>query len=230
MKPAIYAESAYQQLRAEILNGELPAGTRLAETETARRLGFSQGPIREALSRLRADGLVISFTHRGSYVSEISIDEAQDAYRVRSVLERFALQLALPNMGNAEFRDLERMIENIESAAKARDLARNVACDMQFHRRAFEWSGSVTLLQLWENIEVKIRKFAIVATPPVFDASLVGVRDHYRLLEAMRQGYSRKLEEALDRHLALIWMTKNELAAALRDKVEAPRHSKDRRR
>jgi DNA-binding GntR family transcriptional regulator len=82
---------------------------------------------------------------------------------------------------------------------------------MLFHRRIYEWSGSALLLQFWEAIEVKIRKFAVVATPPVFADPLRPVRHHYKLIDEMRNGYSAALEAVLDEHLALIWMTADEL-------------------
>ncbi len=209
-----YAESVYHRLREEILTGQFPPGRRLAEIEVAQSMGTSQGPVREALARLRAEGLVITLPHRGSFVSEISVEEARDAYRVREVLERQALLLALPQMGIPEFSELEGEVRAMERAAKARRVVENLDHDMRFHRRIYEWSGSPTLLQLWDIIEIKIRKFAAVATPPAFtEDPLRGVESHYPLLEQMRAGYSTELEAELERHLSLIWMTREELAA-----------------
>ena len=97
-------------------------------------MGTSQGPVREAFTRLREQGLLISFTHRGSYVSEISVDEARDAYAVRAILEREALRRALPNIGEPEYAQLQDEIREMEAAALAGDIAANLAHDMRFHR------------------------------------------------------------------------------------------------
>lgn len=214
-----YAEAVYQQLREEILTGQLRPGDRIAETEVARRLGTSQGPVREAFTRLREQGLVISFTHRGSYVSEISVEEARDAYAVRATLERQALRLALPNMDESQYARLQEDIREMEGAAGHGDVAGNLARDMRFHRRIYEWSGSPTLVQCWGIIEVKIRKFAIVASPPVFEDPMRPVRSHYALIEQMKAGYSPELEAELDRHLSAIWLSAQELADGA---LEAP--------
>src|ERR1700733_8573902 len=98
-----YADGIYSHLRDDILTGRLRPGDRLAEVEVAHRMGTSQGPVREAFTRLREQGLLISFPHRGSYVSEISEEEARRAYAVRGVIEPLALQWALPQMADEHF-------------------------------------------------------------------------------------------------------------------------------
>src|SRR5258706_6736578 len=185
-----YAETIYNELRDQILSGELRPGDRVAETDIAQRMGTSQGPVREAFARLREQGLLITFSHRGSYVSEISADEARDAYAVRAVLEPRALLLAVARMGEEEFAVLTQDIQVMERAAGSGDVARNLAADMAFHRRLYEWSGSPTLLQCWDIIETKIRKFAIVASPPVFNNQTGPAHSHVTLVELMRKGYS----------------------------------------
>jgi DNA-binding GntR family transcriptional regulator len=203
-----YAEEIYGQLRDEILSGHLRPGDRLAEVEIAQRMGTSQGPVREAFARLREQGLLISFRHQGSYVSEISEEEARHAYALRGTIEPLALKWALPRMGDAEFAILENQIREIEAAAKAGDLAAIVASDMRFHRYLYEWAGSTTLLHCWDVIESNIRKFAIVASPPVFKDLMGPARSHRTLLEHMQSGYSPGLERELDRHLKSIWTDK----------------------
>jgi DNA-binding GntR family transcriptional regulator len=202
----------YQRLRDEIVGGALAPGQRLVELDIARRMRTSQGPVREALVRLRAEGLILSLPHTGSFVSEISMEEARDAYQVRAMLERHALKLALPRMTQDAFTELERETQAMTRAVRRRRLAENIAHDMSFHRRIYEWAGSPTLLQLWDVLEVKIRKFAVVATVPLFRHDpLRGANSHYALLAKMKAGYSPDLEAELDHHLAMIWLTTEDL-------------------
>ena len=69
------------------------------------------------------------------------------------------------------------------------------------------------MLQCWQIIEIKIRKFAIVASPSLFEDPIRPVRSHYALIDRMRAGYSPELESELDRHLAAIWLHQERLAA-----------------
>jgi DNA-binding GntR family transcriptional regulator len=202
-----YAETVYQKLRDEIVSGVLRPGDRLAETEIAARMGTSQGPIREALARLRSQGLIQVFPHRGSFVAELTTDDARDIYNIRSILERRALELALPNLSADDYRLLESDIEEMAETARNGDTIGNVTADMRFHRRIFEASGSATLLQFWDFIEAKTRKFAATYTRIVFSDPVMPAMSHYPLIERMREGYGPDLEAELDRHLDAIWTT-----------------------
>jgi DNA-binding GntR family transcriptional regulator len=202
-----YAETVYQVLRDEIVSGVLRPGDRLAETGIAARMGTSQGPIREALARLRAQGLIQVFPHRGSFVAELTLEEAKDIYSTRAILERRALELALPNLTDADYVLFESDVDEMERTARGADTIANVTADMRFHRRIFEAAGSPTLLQFWDFIEAKTRKFAAAYTSVVFSDPMKPVRSHYVLLDRMREGYGPELEAELDRHLQAIWLT-----------------------
>ena len=200
-----FAEIVYQRLREEIMSGVLQPGDRLREVEVAKWMHTSQGPVREAFARLREQGFIFSLPYRGSFVTDIPAEEARDAYTLRELLEPWAMQRALPRMGPSEFAELEDDIAAMERAVKEGSIENLVYHDMRFHRRIFEWSGSETGLQLWDIVSLKIRKFAIVATWPVFNdhpASII--RSHYSLLKRMREGYSSELEKELDRHSSRI--------------------------
>ena len=88
------SDRAYQQLREEILDGALASGSVLAEVEQSERLGVSRTPVREAFSRLVADGLVSSLPGRGLIVTELSVDRVNQLYELRLALEDQAARLA----------------------------------------------------------------------------------------------------------------------------------------
>ncbi len=95
------SDRAYRTLRDEIVSWELPPGTVLGEVEQSTRLGVSRTPVREALSRLVADGLVEPQTGRGLVVTGISIENITELFEARQALEQRAAALA------AERRDPE---------------------------------------------------------------------------------------------------------------------------
>src|SRR5262245_60757415 len=89
------SEEAHQQLRAKIISGELAPGTRLLEARDAKELGISQGTLREALSRLNHEGLVLTVPRRGTYVAAIPPDTVTQLYELRKRVEPLALELAM---------------------------------------------------------------------------------------------------------------------------------------
>ena len=92
--PERASDRAYRVLRDEILDGILPAGTVLLEVEQAARLGVSRTPLRSAVARLVADGLVAGRSGRGFKVTEMSVESINDLYELREALEERAATLA----------------------------------------------------------------------------------------------------------------------------------------
>lgn len=87
-------ESAYEHLRAGIVEGRYPPGARLVEQAIAAAIGVSRTPVREALRRLESDGLVISERNRGVVVRSVTSAEVDDLYELRGRLESYAAELA----------------------------------------------------------------------------------------------------------------------------------------
>jgi DNA-binding GntR family transcriptional regulator len=119
------SDKAYSKLFHEIVDGDIAPGTVLAEVEQSTRLGVSRTPLREALSRLIADGLVESAPGRGVVVTEISLENISELYEVREALEEQAARLAAQRrdpkifMRIAEqFADADRLIESGEEGVR----------------------------------------------------------------------------------------------------------------
>ena len=111
------SDRAYRELRREIVEWQLAPGTVLGEVEQAARLGVSRTPLREALSRLVADGLVELQGARGLVVTAVSLDNITELFEARQALEQRAASLAAqrrePHIFAAlqsEFRDSERLL------------------------------------------------------------------------------------------------------------------------
>jgi DNA-binding GntR family transcriptional regulator len=195
-------EQAAEALRRAIVHGELGPGERLLEEELAEQLEMSRGPIREALRQLEQEGLVASFPYRGTVVAETSSAEVlQVLVPIRWTLEQFALDHALPLMGEAEFATLTGIVDEMEAAAANSDLARVVELDMSFHRLLVERSGQFHSLQLWNLIAPRIRGLFYRMGPK--HSSLKTIADQHRqLADALRAGELEPARAALREHIA----------------------------
>src|SRR2546421_5143014 len=87
-------DQVYAVVRARILSGELPGGSRLPQNSLAEELGVSRTPLREALRRLSTEGLVVLEANRGASVAQHGLSDMLDAWRARLVLEPAAARLA----------------------------------------------------------------------------------------------------------------------------------------
>jgi DNA-binding GntR family transcriptional regulator len=210
-----YSEVAYDLLRGAILRGELVPGDRLIEQELARKLGMSQGPIREALSRLRSEALIVTLPHKGSFVVEVSLEEARDIYSVRTELEPYVASLALPRMSDVDIEEMCSRVDEIVKSAREGQFLATLELDMAWHRRMFEFSGSPLLLRFWEVIEQQATKYMAIASPSVIRDPLAIAESHYPLADALKQRDLPRLQSALRAHVETIleWLCSPDAAA-----------------
>ncbi|OJI93736.1 DNA-binding GntR family transcriptional regulator [Planktotalea frisia] len=106
-------QSAYDQLFQAIETGELKPADRLLETELATRFGVSRTPVREAIRRLEAEGIVIHMPRVGAVVRTLGQQEIVELYEMRIVLETTAAAMAAKHASGAEIRTLEGLNEDM---------------------------------------------------------------------------------------------------------------------
>lgn len=127
---------AYDQLFQAIEQGDLCPGDRLLETDLAARFGVSRTPVREAIRRLEADGIVEHKPRIGAVVRTLGQQEVVQLYEMRIVLETTAASMAAKHASAAEVRTLQSL--NADMQAVAPDPIQVAAINRQFHRCVFQ--------------------------------------------------------------------------------------------
>ncbi|WPU11155.1 GntR family transcriptional regulator [Pseudarthrobacter oxydans] len=188
-----------EELRALILSGDLPRGSRLPQDELAKRFSSSITPVREALRALEAESLVISEPHRGVRVAGVDFERVKATYIVRRLTESYAMRRAAIRLSPHELRRAERLLEDLNEAARLKDpdLVRDL--NKKFHFFFYERCGIPTLL---EEIDTLWRAFPwdlLLAHPEPAGASEA---EHRAILEAVRAGDAEQAASALESHLA----------------------------
>src|SRR5215210_7340520 len=117
--PDLIADS----LREDILRGTIPAGQPLRQEELANRFGVSRLPVRDALLRLEAQGLVVVFPNRGAFVVSLSVDEVREIYDLRVLLEGDLVEHAVPRMTADDWRRIDAAHEASVRSAGGPDWA-----------------------------------------------------------------------------------------------------------
>ena len=110
---SVLSEQVKDRLLKQIVDGELPPGSRIVETKVAKEFGTSQAPVREALRALSSLGLVEVRPHRGAWVREPSPEELAEAAEVRGALEAFAAEQAAKTITDKCIRKLERLVDEM---------------------------------------------------------------------------------------------------------------------
>lgn len=119
-----------ETIRMGILNGLLPGGSRLVQSDLAEQLEVSTTPVREALRDLASEGLIQIDPHRGGIVCQLDRQDVEEIYLIRQHLEPLAIQLAAPNIGPG---DIERARTFHEAMSSVPDSAAWVELNRKFH-------------------------------------------------------------------------------------------------
>jgi DNA-binding GntR family transcriptional regulator len=218
-RPMTSAERALDTLREVILRGELPAGARLGEVELAERLGVSRTPVREALSRLAAEGLVQVVPNRGARVATWSVDELEGVFELRALLEPQVTALAASAATPADLDELEDLAVRMERTGRpggGQDLDALVPLNRAFHDRLVALAGHPALAAALAGVihpPIVVRNFHAYD-----DASLCrSLAHHVEIVAAMRAGDPEWARAVMTAHIrnARVVMVRAATASAL---------------
>lgn len=148
-------ERVYDYIRDEILAERLAPGSELNEVALAQALGVSRGPVREALGRLEAAGLITIRPRRGAVVRSLSAQDFLEAYQVREALEVMAVRLAVPRLTGGDLDRLRELIDEM-SACGEDDVERFFEANAGFHELFFECSGNGMLQDTYRQVCVHL--------------------------------------------------------------------------
>lgn len=178
-----------RELERMILAGDLAAGAQLRETEVASMLGVSRGPVREAFRALEESGLVRLEKNRGVFVRQIGIDEADDIFELRAVLDEFAGRRAAQKSTPDDAADLRALIGRMEKAVARGDVDGYHAANIVFHDRIVELAGNPKLTLLYRRLvnELHLHRRAALSQAGILPVS---VREHRVIVDhiATKQG------------------------------------------
>jgi len=135
-----------------ILAGTLAAGERLNEAALATSLGVSRGPVREAVRGLERSGLVVAVRNQGSYVRQVSAEEALEIYDIRAAITGLACA-RLAEVGTAaQLADLRALVKRMEAAWRADEAAGYYAANLDFHAALLEFGGGPRARRLYAEL------------------------------------------------------------------------------
>lgn len=142
---------ALREIRQEIMTRRLKPGARIGQDEIAERLNVSRVPIREALTVLESEGQVTYQPHRGYTVAELSLEELEEIYLMRRLLETEAIKHAVDNLDEDFMAHLERLVREMDELSEEDDLLGFTEANREFHLALFE---RAKLPRLFRMIEV----------------------------------------------------------------------------
>lgn len=196
---SVLSEQVKDRLLTQIVEGDLPPGSRIIETRVAKEFGTSQAPVREALRALASLGLVEVRPHRGAWVREPSPQELAEAAEVRGALEAFAAEQAAKTITDECIRTLEGLIDDMAALARTGDAHEQAVKNAEFHATIVDAAGNATLERTWRLLEPFSQTYLTASVPGV-DLMWLAER-HNELLDALRDHDPSRASDAARKHL-----------------------------
>jgi DNA-binding GntR family transcriptional regulator len=187
-------------LREAILDGILPPGTWLRETEIARELTVSRTPVRDAFRVLAAEGLVTINANQGAVVSAMTSDDVIELYVVRTALESLAARLAARRAPEQCLKEFARLIPAMKAAANEARLADLEKLTFEFHAIVLAASGNRYLQRALSQIQSASRRFQD-PTLRLPGRAQESVQEHMTLADAISVGDVEVAEKLAAEHM-----------------------------
>lgn len=206
-------QAAFHRIRGAIEEGRLKPGDRLKTAELQGELGMSPTPIREALRLLQAQGLVEHRPHHGMVVAEYPVEQTEEVYRLRLVLEPLAAGLAAERATEEQLGVIRRLLDGLREAVRAGD-ARVDAAELNaaWHRAVYESAGSRHLE------EFIARLWGVLPLEAIWleSRSKASVEEHERITAAIERRDAADASALVKRHI--------EATAEMRGRLQKSRH------
>jgi DNA-binding GntR family transcriptional regulator len=207
------ADRAYAYAKSAILSRQVGPHDLLTEGELADAVGVSRTPVREALLRLQAEGLIRLLPKRGALVLPVTADEIADVLETRRLIETFAVRKAIAAARADLIGRLEALLHAMRDAARAGDPRRYAEADRDFHAAIVAATGNAILIQLYASLRDRQLRMGVVNLVEQRDPEAAtsdtsarqrmraSIADHEVILEAIRARTVRAAEAAVTAHL-----------------------------
>jgi DNA-binding GntR family transcriptional regulator len=184
-------ERAYQNLKEMLVTGKLAGEPFLSERKLAKRLGMSNTPVRSAIERLEAEGLIAISPQQGIVVRD-----------VREALEPFVLRRLAGRLTPAQRARLETCLQQQAQCAQSNDLVELIRRDSEFHLLFCEFLGNAEILRTMSQLRDKIHRVVAKIVQHNPDRLKQSCGEHRQIFEAVAQGDAQLAASLMLEHLA----------------------------
>lgn len=198
--PVPSSERVYQALKHRILAGMLEPGMRLVELQLATEFNVSRTPVREALKRLTAEGLIRVDPVRGIVVSDVDARELEEIFVVREVLDGLAARLAAERVSSTDLTKLHLLMDMMRDAVKTGQWEGMVQANMKFHDVLHQAAGNERLRHLTRNLLDFVRRFSTEAFASQ-DRGAEVIAEHEEIIRALEARDPDAAEKVARRHV-----------------------------
>jgi len=193
------ADTATERLHEAIVTGDFPPGTALRLIDISERLGMSSMPIREAIRRLEAIGLVTVLPHKGAYVRAMSLEDFEDTISTRRLLECECVGRAAARFGTEQVEVCQGHLDRYLALTEAGMMVEARTAHRDFHYGIYRQAGSRWLLHAIDTVWKNSERYRFAAEPA--SSRTETLEEHTAILQACARRDPAAARQALADHL-----------------------------
>lgn len=194
-------ERIYKILLDRIIERKLLPGQRLVERDLIEKLGVSKTPIREALARLRKDGLVDGTLYQSAFVARISRKDAAEIYDLRRVLEGLAARGAAEKITPKQAQKLRSIIQMSQACVKENKVKEYTRLDLEFHSLIGDISENERLLKIMRQLRYQANILMATSVTLPGRGVRVSLSEHKKVVEAIVNQNPELAEKMAEKHV-----------------------------
>ena len=205
MEPAMIVrrslhDELIDRLREMIVIGDLEPGTKVPEQNLATKFGVSRTPLREALKVLASEGLITLTPNKGATISQLTLEDLEEAFPVMGALEALSGELACERISDAAIGAIRQLHEQMIVHYQANEMPEYFRCNQEIHNQILAAADNATLTNMYRSLSGRVRRARYVANISKTRWEQA-VREHEEIIAALSARNGTALSEVLKRHL-----------------------------
>ncbi len=193
-------ESVYQRLKNAIRKRYIKQGSQLVEVTLAQQLGVSRTPVRSAIKRLGAEGLVNSIPNRGSFIITPTLKEIEETFLIRAHLEKMAACLTAEKITHDQLIILQELINSETLVFDKNNLDDYFTVNDTLHLKIAEISGNTVLCSYINELLNKTRIYLIL-NDPFCKREYSPTTEHQTIIDALKKHSPKEAGRAVENHI-----------------------------
>ena len=193
-------DTVFNQLRLQILHGELKPGERLMEVALAERLGVSRTPVREAIRMLEQEGLAVLLPRRGAHVASIDNKQLEDMLEARRTLEAFTVNAACGRITKEQIEELREYNKDFKEAVRSGDTVMMADSDYIFHEAIAKAAGNSRIMEILQHLREQLFRYQYEYLKDITDHAHL-IEEHEAICTAFEKGENNIAVELIKMHI-----------------------------
>jgi len=218
MEPAMIVrrslhDELIDRLREMIVTGDLEPGTKVPEQNLASKFGVSRTPLREALKVLASEGLITLTPNKGATISQLTLEDLEEAFPVMGALEALSGELACARISDTAIDAIRQLHQQMITHYQANEMPEYFRCNQEIHNQILAAADNATLTNMYRGLSGQVRRARYVANISK-KRWQQAVSEHEEIIAALSARNGVALSEVLKRHLVNKFETVKETVRA----------------